>query len=99
MSIALIGLAVIAGYCLFVLASPAGTCWRCHGQRVIRRTGSNGRPKRPKPCRTCKGRGKARRPGATLVHRLFWLVAGDTIRARMQQRNADLLESRKEAGR
>ncbi len=91
----LLALGLVAGYCLFVLASPVGTCWFCHGQRHFRRKGRNGRPKRPRPCRVCKSRGKARRPGATLVHRLFWLVAGDTIRARMQQRTTDLLESRK----
>jgi hypothetical protein len=88
-----IGLGIAAGYVLFALAHPVGRCWRCGGKRVTGR-----KSRRGPQCRVCKGHGLAVTPGATAVHRLFWLAFGDRIRARMQQRNADLLESRKEAG-
>lgn len=92
-----IGLGIAAGYILFVLAHPVGTCWRCRGKRVLKHKTTRGRVKTAK-CMVCKGHGLAVTPGATAIHRLFWLAFGDRIRARMQQRNADLLESRKEAG-
>jgi len=91
-----LGLGIAAGYILLVLAHPVGRCWRCMGKRVLKSGTARGRV-RTRKCRVCRGHGLAVTPGATAIHRLFWLAFGDRIRARMQQRNADLLESRKEA--
>ena len=50
--------------------------------RKVRKRGKRKRVK----CRNCKGAGLARMPGATAVHRFFWLVLGDHI---LDQRKAD----------
>ena len=58
----LAALAVAVAYALFVLASPAHACPRCHGKtRVIR-----GNRVRPCPAWRCKN-GRQFRPGAVAV--------------------------------
>jgi ribosomal protein L37AE/L43A len=52
-----------AGYLLLVRVSPLHRCPRCKGRRVT--TSRRG----VRQCRRCKGTARARRPGATLVHR------------------------------
>jgi DnaJ-class molecular chaperone len=51
------------GYLLLVRVSPITRCPSCKGKRVR----TSGRKARP--CRRCKGTGKAARRGARLVHR------------------------------
>jgi len=98
----LTGLAVTAGYVLFCLARPYGKCWRCLGKRhlkhgnAVTRNGRVLRPPRIRKCWVCRGKGYAPTPGAPVVHGFFWAAFGDQIRARRQQRNADLRESRKD---
>ena len=89
--LALILMGIGALYALLVLAHPVGRCLPCLGRKVRKR----GKRKRVK-CRNCKGAGLARMPGATAVHRFFWLVLGDHI---LDQRKADAAgrqEARKE---
>jgi hypothetical protein len=77
MELFLLALAVVVVYGLLCLVSPHKTCPKCKGERVVKRRG----------CPRCKVRGKVQRPGAVLVHRLFWLVLGD---ARRERRKAQL---------
>ncbi|MFE6714870.1 hypothetical protein [Streptomyces sp. NPDC057695] len=56
----------LAGYTLLCAASPFGTCRKCQGLGSTVVLDRKGRPKRAKPCRRCKGRGKRLRVG----HRL-----------------------------
>jgi hypothetical protein len=57
----LAGLAVAAGYGVFLLVSPSTGCRRCSGG------GRAGR--RPRTCPRCGGTGRQFRLGARLVHR------------------------------
>lgn len=68
MDLLLIILAVLAGYVLFVLASPATTCRACAGWAV------RSRRRRRRTCRRCGGTGIRFRPGATVVHRALSAV-------------------------
>ena len=68
-SIILVGLAVLAVYCLICLLSPTRGCPRCRGTRV----GGSGR--KIQACTKCKGTGRTRRIGATAVHRFVWSIA------------------------
>jgi DnaJ-class molecular chaperone len=56
-------LAVVAGYGLFVLIRPTGSCRKCSGW------GSKTKRRRVSACGKCSGTGKTFRPGARLVHR------------------------------
>lgn len=88
----LIALGVAVLYGLIVLGRPHVTCYRCHGKKVIRRTRNGHKSKRK--CWVCKAKGTARLPGATMVHRFFWLVAGDHIQQKRRDDNAERLASR-----
>jgi hypothetical protein len=75
-------LAVVAGlvvYGLVLLVSPTRRCPKCHGERVIR----HGR--RAVECPRCHARGRVLGRGAGLVHRWFWLAAGERL---MERRKA-----------
>jgi hypothetical protein len=76
----LLGLGLAAGYCLFALARPVGTCWRCHGKRNQR----NGR--RTRTCPACRGKGWAPTPGAEAIHQVFHELAGAWVRARLKKK-------------
>jgi hypothetical protein len=80
MTAALLLIAALLAYGLFVLASPVVTCPR---RRVIKRKGRRSRSVR---CRRCKGKGLRYRRGARLVHALYWSVAGDAVKARFRER-------------
>jgi DnaJ-class molecular chaperone len=88
----LIGLGLVVGWLLFVLAKPQARCWRCLGKRV--RKGGNG--KRKVKCKTCRGHGVARLPGATMAHRFFWSVMGDRLNDRRREEIAAQLAARKD---
>jgi len=66
--------AAIAGYTLFVLASPTAACRACRGWGAKER-----RWRRRKACRRCGGTGVRFRPGARLAHR----AAAALMRSRM----------------
>jgi len=68
----LYGLGAVVAYGLLCLISPHKTCPRCKGERVVKRRG----------CPRCRVRGKVQRPGAVTVHRIYWLVIGDSRRER-----------------
>jgi hypothetical protein len=77
-----LALALVAGlvlYGLMVLVSRTRLCPKCYGERVIRRG------RRAVPCPRCQARGRVLRPGARLVHRLFWVAAGERL---MERRKA-----------
>lgn len=74
-------------YGLLCLVSPTMKCPRT---KVTKRKGK--RP-RSKQCPKCKGRGLRQRPGARVVHRLFWSMAGDRLRAHYRDRAQARLES------
>ncbi|MGW8599520.1 hypothetical protein ACWGLB_11355 [Streptomyces sp. NPDC055893] len=65
---ALLLLATLAGYALLCSASPFGTCRKCQGLGGKVVLDRKGRPKRAKPCRRCKGRGKRLRVGRRLTN-------------------------------
>lgn len=96
----LIGIGVVAGYALLALARPYGTCWRCRGQRMLRRKPPKGKGRRPpkapkpQPCPVCGGQGYAPTPGAPLVHALVWELLGDRIRQRRRDDVQERLERR-----
>ena len=71
---ALLIVAVLTGYSLFLLVSPQGRCWRCWGKRR---------------CKRCKGTGKRRRLAAVAVHRFLWSVIGDRLAERHRERHQD----------
>lgn len=83
---ALLIVAVLTGYSLFLLASPQGRCWRCWGKRRCKRWIWFGRLVR---CRRCKGTGKRRRLAAVAVHRFLWSVIGDRLAGRHRERQQD----------
>ena len=91
----LVALAAVVAYCLLVLACPQVPCPRCLGRRVTYTATSRGK-RRPRKCRSCRGIGLTRLPGATLVHRMFWAVWGEQIRERRKQENAERLTARQE---
>ena len=80
MTLLLIVLAVLTGYALFVLVTPATACRACRGWGIhARRQATRGRRWRRRPdCRRCGGTGLRFRPGARLVH----LAAAALIRHR-----------------
>ncbi|MFD5885528.1 hypothetical protein ACFWHQ_05985 [Streptomyces sp. NPDC060334] len=59
-------LATLAGYSLLCMASPFGTCRKCHGAGAKLTVNRAGKIKRVKPCRRCKGHGKRLRLGRRL---------------------------------
>ena len=83
MELFLIALAVLMAYGLVCYASPHHRCPKCKGKRVVFK---GGRRSRPKTCPKCKGRGETQRAGARLVHRVFWSMAGDSLRERRKER-------------
>jgi len=85
--------AVVSAYVLLVLARPIGRCHRCWGKRVIR----NAKGRKPAKCKTCQASGLSKLPGATFIHRLFWLIFGDFILGRRKAEVADRQVARKEA--
>jgi len=88
----LIGLGLAVGWFLFVLAKPQARCWRCFGKRVHK--GGNG--KRKVKCKTCRGHGVARLPGATMAHRFFWATFGERMQERRREEIAAQLAARKD---
>jgi hypothetical protein len=89
---ALIGLAAVVGWFVFVLARPHARCWRCFGRKVVKPR----RGKRKQKCRVCRGHGVSRLPGATMAHRFFWSVAGDRLTDRRREEIAAQLAARKD---
>lgn len=57
-------LAAVAGYGLFVLVSPTGSCRKCSGWGA-----RTGRRRKVSACGRCQATGRTFRPGARLVHR------------------------------
>jgi hypothetical protein len=85
---ALLILAAIGGYCLFVLAVPHGRCWRCRGRRRSRRwlfglAGPLGK------CRPCRATGRRRRLAAVAIHRFFWSAVGNRILERRREQRQE----------
>lgn len=76
----LLALGLLGAYVVLVLASPLHRCPRCKGTRIDR-TGI-----RPRACRKCWVTGMRYRPGARLIHKLFWSVAGDRYREGQRER-------------
>lgn len=66
-----------AGYVLLCAVRPVRKCPRCKGRKVD--------PRRGGQCRKCKARGRASRPGARLIHRLFWDNAAPWVRRRLRE--------------
>ena len=58
-----LGAIAVTGYLLVVRVSPVHRCPACKGRKAV----AAGRGM--KPCRRCKGTGKAARRGARIVHR------------------------------
>ena len=85
----------VSAYVLLVLARPVGRCHRCWGKRV--RRPKKGSKARPRKCRTCGASGLSCLPGATLIHRLFWLIFGDFILGRRKAKVAERQAARREA--
>lgn len=81
------GVIMSAGYLLLLIARPVHACPNCGGRKVVR----NGRSFRP--CKRCKGSGKAYRRGAILMHRLLrehaWPWVHDRIVGRIADRTGD----------
>ena len=96
MRLVLIGLGVIVGWFLLVLATPHARCLRCLGKRVIRSRHGKNAAKRKRRCWVCHGKGIARLPGATMVHRFFWTVFGDRIQERLCDEAAARVAARKD---
>lgn len=76
-TVVLLAAAVIAVWCLSLLAHPIGNCPRCRGRRVHRQLFGD----RIVPCRVCDSTGLHRRIGATTVHRTYWSIRDDTRRS------------------
>jgi hypothetical protein len=87
----LIGLGVLAAWCLSLLRWPFRACLRCGGSG--KNPGSNG--KHWGFCRRCGGSKQVRRFGTAAVYHVLWSVAGKGVRDRLQKR---LEEGRKKAG-
>lgn len=79
-AIVLLGVPALAAYCLLCLVSPTARCPRV---KVTKRKGKRPRTKR---CTRCKGKGRRVRPGARLVHAIFWAACGDRLRAHFKDR-------------
>jgi hypothetical protein len=86
----LAGLAAFIAWLLLMLAAPTRRCARCKGERVARSwlTGRMG------GCKRCRSTGRHYRRGATLVHRLKWLIV-----AELRELAAGRRERRQEAHR
>lgn len=74
----LVVLAIVAGYGLFVLIFPTGSCRKCSGWGSRK-----GHRSKVSACGRCSGTGKAFRPCARLVHRGTALVIR-TVRERLE---------------
>lgn len=59
---------ITLGYALLCAASPFGDCRKCGGLGFQLKTDRNGKPKRGKHCRRCKGTGKRIRVGRHLFN-------------------------------
>lgn len=86
----LIGSAILAVRCLYLLRYPWGPCWLCRGRKTNK--GSN--RKRWGMCRACGGTGQRQRFGARAVHRFWWSVMGTVLHERRRKR---IDEARKKA--
>lgn len=74
---------LLLAYVALVFISPTQRC-RCEpGKERLR-------------CRRCKGAGRHYRPGAVMVHRFYWSVAGDRLRERRRDEIDDLLDAHNE---
>ena len=80
MTVFLLAVFALLGYGVLCLVSPTP---KCPPVQVTKRKGK--RP-RTRQCPKCKGKGFRQRPGARLVHRLFWSVAGDRLRDHLKDR-------------
>ncbi|MEV4194783.1 hypothetical protein [Streptomyces toxytricini] len=63
-----LALTALAGYAVLCAASPFADCRKCSGIGAVLTTSRTGRPKPPKLCRRCKGRGKRLRIGRRLLN-------------------------------
>jgi hypothetical protein len=81
----LLAVLVAVLYGLLALVKPHHRCPRCKGTGIVRQKG-----KRPRGCPKCKGRRKVQRPGARMVHRFFWSVAGDSLRKGRRKEGSDV---------
>jgi hypothetical protein len=81
--LAIIAASGVVTILLLTLIRPVHTCPGCGGRKVIR----HGRSFRP--CKRCKGTGKAYRRGAVLMHRLLREHAWPWLRDRITDAIAD----------
>jgi hypothetical protein len=72
----------LVGYVALVLVRPTKRCPACWGRKTVRRG------QRMAPCDRCGMSGRVKRLGATLIHRVFWRVAGDALADRCKVANA-----------
>lgn len=72
----LVAVVVAIAWTLACLVSPTCRCLRCGGSKVERKG------RRVRPCRRCKGTGRAYRRGARLVHKTVHDQLGGRIRDR-----------------
>jgi hypothetical protein len=73
---------LLVGYVALVLVRPTKRCPACWGRKLARKG------QRMVPCARCDMTGRVKRLGATLVHRVFWRVAGDALADRRKLANA-----------
>jgi hypothetical protein len=75
----------IVVYLVLLTVHPVHRCPGCHGRKVVKVGKTSFRP-----CRRCKGQGKAYRRGAVLAHRLLrehvWPWVHDRIIDRVAER-------------
>ena len=71
--VALVLLALGAGYVALALARPTRRCPRCHGERITRTRWRH----RIRPCRRCSATGRAPRLLGPLIHRTYWLIRNE----------------------
>ena len=69
-AVALVLLALAAGYVALALARPTRRCPRCHGERITRTRWRH----RIRPCRRCSATGRAPRLLAPVIHRTYWTI-------------------------
>ena len=74
--VALVLLALAAGYVAVALARPTRRCPRCKGERVMITRWRH----RIRPCRRCTGTGRAPRLLAPIIHRTYWLIRHERTR-------------------
>jgi hypothetical protein len=78
----LAGFAVLTVWVLSLYVHPFGKCPRCRGRRVVMRSSSGKRRRRPKRCWLCKGAGRRQRPGSKTVHRTIRRIRRELHRQR-----------------